>query len=123
VSLDLGPLSPSNVDQQFCSDWLKSEIRRLFNRAEMLELRLGAIADAYSHTYVGSTGIAAQIEGARADRLSLQLQQATDCMEASIATIKVYREVLKGLSDRHWGHPDMGMCICEWHIKAREMLQ
>lgn len=28
--LDLGPLSAANVDQQFCSDWLKDEMRGLF---------------------------------------------------------------------------------------------
>jgi hypothetical protein len=26
----LGPLSPANIDAQFCSDWLKDEIRRVF---------------------------------------------------------------------------------------------
>lgn len=33
------------------------------------------------------------------------------------------REVLKGLMDRHWGHPDMGACICEWHVRAENLLR
>jgi hypothetical protein len=36
--LDTGPLSEKNVEHQFCSDWLKDEIKKLFKeRAELTE--------------------------------------------------------------------------------------
>lgn len=35
--IDLGPLTKENIDQQFCSDWLKAEIKKLFDTLEGLE--------------------------------------------------------------------------------------
>ncbi len=41
--LDIGPLSHSNVDQQFCSDWLKDEIRGLFSTLAQRDAEITAL--------------------------------------------------------------------------------
>lgn len=35
-----GPLAPDNIDQQFCSDWLKDEIRRVFAERDAANAKL-----------------------------------------------------------------------------------
>jgi hypothetical protein len=37
MNLDFGPLTPDNIDKQFCSAWLQDEIRRVFK--ELAEAR------------------------------------------------------------------------------------
>jgi hypothetical protein len=32
-------------------------------------------------------------------------------------------QIADGLAKRHYGHPEMGDCVCEWHLSLWEMLR
>lgn len=45
MNIDTGPLTLENLHQQFCSDWLKDEIRKLFEKNVALEAWVTSYAE------------------------------------------------------------------------------
>jgi hypothetical protein len=60
-----GPLSTENVDWQFCSDWLKDEIKRVLTERDRLEADAHALREALLRCHEGLQAIQADtwIEG------------------------------------------------------------